>query len=73
MTDEQIEGCKRLHAKYAGKRFTVTEEVDGHCWGILADSVLSMGKWESCLYCMMIRRSDKQNPPCKGPQKITLR
>lgn len=73
MTDEQLAGCKRLYEKYANKRFTVTEEVDGHCWGILKDSCLTLGKSESCLYCMMMRRRDKQNKPCGGPRPITLR
>ena len=73
MTDEQLADCKYLYDKYAHKRFTVSEEVDGHCWGIMADSALRMGKWESCLYCMMVRRRDNSNAPCKGPRRITLR
>ena len=72
MTTEQVAGCKKLHEKYAGKQFTVTEEIDGHCWGII-NSSLAVVRHESCLYCMMIRRADGKNTPCKGPQKIVLR
>jgi len=72
MTEQEIVDAKsRMYEKYANKRFTVTEEVDGHCWGIMQDSCLTMGKYESCLYCMMMRR-DKQNSPC-NPRPIVLR
>ena len=72
-TDAAIESAKRrMHEKYAHKRFTVTEEEGGHCWGIMQGSVLTIGKHESCLYCMAMRPTDKRSIPCE-PRKITLR
>lgn len=45
--------------------FKETERVEGHIWG-----VYKQDRYESCLLCMMIRRKDKQNSPCKGPAKL---
>ena len=27
-------------------------------------------KWETCAECMMVRRADDKNGPCKGPSKL---
>lgn len=73
MDDDAIAAAKaRMYEKYAHKRFTVTDEVDGHCWGIMQGSALTMGRYESCLYCGMMRPSGKSPAPCQ-PQQITLR
>lgn len=48
--------------------FTVTEVVDGHVWG--NNSSLIPG--EHCRICLMMRRADKANRPCKGPQKLRM-
>lgn len=50
--------------------FSVTEYVDGHLWGHVYPDVV---KHECCLYCGMVRRSDKQNQPCKGQSTVRLR
>lgn len=73
MTDQELAAAKaRMYEKYAHKRFTVTEEEGGHCWGIMQGSALTMGKHESCLYCMAMRPADKRSVPCQ-PRQITLR
>lgn len=50
--------------------FTVTEVVDGHVWGNFEESFIP---GECCRVCGVVRRADRQNKPCKGPCKITLR
>lgn len=50
--------------------FTVTEVVDGHVWGNFRESFIP---GECCRICCMMRRRDKLNKPCNGPQKITMR
>lgn len=38
MNDQDIAAAKaRMYEKYAHKRFTVTEEEGGHCWGIMQE------------------------------------
>ena len=54
--------------------WVTTEEVDGHKWGRFTATELLGGKdWEICFNCGMIRRRDKQNSPCRGPVKVSLR
>lgn len=45
--------------------FKETERVDGHIWGRYKQD-----KYETCLHCMMIRRADRKNSPCKGKVKL---
>jgi hypothetical protein len=51
----------------SNKDFKETERVDGHIWGRYKSD-----KYESCKVCMMIRRRDKKNSPCKGKAKLRL-
>jgi len=37
----------------------------GHIWGRRAN-----WKWVTCLRCMLIRRADKQNGPCRGESQL---
>lgn len=50
--------------------FVVTEVVDGHVWGNFSESFIP---GECCRICCMMRRRDRQNRPCRGSQKISLR
>jgi hypothetical protein len=64
---------RAIREKYLGQ-FEPTEEVDGHYWGkFTSPEMAKLIPWESCLYCTIIRRADKQNKPCKGPHRIGLR
>ena len=49
--------------------FEVTEVIDGHVWGTSPQSAI---KGEFCRICLMMRRRDKQNQPCKGPQELRM-
>lgn len=42
-----------------------TERDDGHRWGIYREDA-----YESCRECMMIRRRDRMNKPCRGKAKL---
>ena len=43
--------------------------VDGHQW-CYANKVIA---WDYCRICLIIRRADRSNKPCKGPQRLGLR
>lgn len=45
--------------------FKEIERIDGHIWGFYKKDV-----FQCCLNCMMIRRRDKQNSPCRGKHKL---
>lgn len=49
--------------------FEVTEVIDGHVWGVSPQSAI---KGEFCRICLMMRRRDKKNQPCKGPQELRM-
>lgn len=72
MTSEQLQWCERLRSKYIGSRFLVSEEQDGHCWGVMKDSAVGKGM-EMCLFCLAMCRADKNHKPCDGPRKISIR
>jgi len=46
--------------------FRVNEVVDGHVWGTVIDRTPG----ECCRICGAMRRSDKQNKPCKGSPEV---
>lgn len=48
-----------------GVDFIQTERVDGHIWGRYKSD-----GYESCRNCMMVRRHDKKNSPCRGKVKL---
>lgn len=56
-------------------RFIISEEVDGHIWGVFTGSSMLLGGqyFEVCRNCGMVRRKDKANKPCRGVVKIALR
>ena len=47
----------------------MTSLTEGHVW-VPADRVI---RWEYCSVCLIIRRADNCNSPCKGSAKVAVR
>lgn len=47
--------------------FVVEEVIEGHVWGTDPKSSI-LGQF--CRVCLLMRRRDLRNQPCRGPQKF---